>query len=113
MALKEKNIRQLSTIIIVFLSFCFLFPVFRLDIPLYSTFTDDFFYYLQIASNYNKGLGFSFTPGIATNGFQPLYQWLIIILVYLADLIQVNELVFIKVVLSIIFFLSSFLLQKI
>ena len=41
-------------------------------------FADDAAYYLQIARNAAAGLGFTFDSIHATNGFQPLWQWLLV-----------------------------------
>src|SRR5437868_4905790 len=83
-------------LMITILSAGFLSPVWSSTIRLYASFSDDFFYYLKIASNYLKGQGLSFSPGIPTNGFQPLYQYLIIFFVYLADLVALDRLAFIR-----------------
>jgi hypothetical protein len=39
---------------------------------------DDAAYYFKIAENFNKGLGFSFDGLHQTNGFQPLWQYILI-----------------------------------
>ncbi|HMG55744.1 MAG TPA: hypothetical protein VK601_19730, partial [Kofleriaceae bacterium] len=39
---------------------------------------DDAFYYFQIARNAALGRGFTFDGLAATNGFHPLYMWLIV-----------------------------------
>jgi len=106
----KKNIAEI--ILIILLGFCYLFPVFRGEIFLYSAFFDDFYYYLKIAENYCSGEGFSFTKGVHTNGYQPFYQYFICGLVYLSKLFGVNTLVFIRISLSITFSSFSFLLLR-
>lgn len=44
---------------------------------------DDASYYLKIAQNFSEGKGFSFDGINATNGFQPLWQYTLIPLIYL------------------------------
>jgi hypothetical protein len=39
---------------------------------------DDSFYYLATARNFARGLGFTFDGIHATNGFQPLWMWLLV-----------------------------------
>jgi len=106
----KKNIAEI--ILVILLGFCYLFPVFRSDIFLYSAFFDDFYYYLKIAENYCSGNGFSFTKGISTNGYQPFYQYFICALVYLSKLVGVNTLVFIRAVLALTFTGFSLLLLR-
>ena len=106
----KKNMAEI--ILVILLGFCYLFPVFRSDIFLYSAFFDDFYYYLKIAENYCSGNGFSFTKGISTNGYQPFYQYFICALVYLSKLVGVNTLVFIRAVLALTFTGFSLLLLR-
>lgn len=69
----------------LFISVC----IFMIIYVLLSDFTeiifrvpDDASYYLKIAENYNSGKGFSFDGIHQTNGFQPLWQYMIVALTY-------------------------------
>ena len=103
---------KISRIIILFLFFCFIHPVWRPEIYLYSSFTDDFFYYLKIAFHFNEGSGFAYTKGIPTNGYQPLHQYLVTVLVFLNQFFGFHILVFIKLVFAVIFSIASFLILR-
>lgn len=113
-ALEQESYKKntAEVILIILLGFCYLFPVFRSEIFLYSAFFDDFYYYLKIAENYCSGEGFSFTKGVYTNGYQPFYQYFICALVYLSKLFGVNTLVFIRTMLTLTFTGFSLLLLK-
>jgi hypothetical protein len=54
------------------------------DRQLISRFTDDTFYYLQVARHVAEGDGFTFDGLHGTNGFQPLWQFLLVPLVWAA-----------------------------
>jgi hypothetical protein len=100
--------RQLLPVtLIFFLFFCFINPIWREEIFLYSSFTDDFFYYLQIANNFIDGYGFAFTRGIHTNGYQPLHQYLITALAFISRILGFEVLIVTKVAFGIFFLLAS------
>ncbi|HIV69769.1 MAG TPA: hypothetical protein H9903_02435 [Candidatus Aquabacterium excrementipullorum] len=53
---------------------------------------DDYFYYHVIAENLWKGLGTSFLPGTLTNGYQPLWQFVVAAAVGLGHWLRVDPL---------------------
>ncbi|HEX2535804.1 MAG TPA: hypothetical protein VHK69_18810 [Chitinophagaceae bacterium] len=96
-----------------FLALLYIFPVFESQAYLYSSFTDDFYYYLKIAKNFHAGKGLTFAEGYVTNGFHPLYQGLMIGLYSLSQALQLDALTFIRVVLGGIFLLSNVWLYRV
>lgn len=98
--------------VIVVLGFFYTASIFRARIFLYTSYFDDFYYYLKIAENFYNGYGSSFMKGVKTNGYQPFYQWFICGLLYLSKLINVDALTFIRPMLSLIFIFFSFNLLK-
>lgn len=50
-----------------------------------SLYEDDFYYYLVIAKNFLSGNGVSYFKGVLTNGYQPLWQFLVIASAYCAE----------------------------
>jgi hypothetical protein len=104
--------QHLCVAMILFLFICFINPVWREQIFLYSSFTDDFFYYLQIANNFIDGYGFAFTRGIHTNGYQPLHQYLITALAFISRIWGVEVLILTKLAFGIFFLLSGLTILK-
>ncbi len=108
------SLRKLTYLIIALLFIGFISPLWLSPVNLYSSYTDDFYYYLKIAESFNKGQGLCFTPNIQTNGFQPFYQFFIIGLAAIAGWIGASPLVFIRIALSLLFLGSSlFMLRKV
>lgn len=105
-------VEKLPLIAIGLLFFGFLSPIWLSPINLYSSYTDDFYYYLKIAESFTKGEGLCFTPNVHTNGFQPFFQFFIILLVYIAHLIGASPLVFIRIALALVFLVFSLLMLR-
>lgn len=105
-------LRWIPLVAIILLFIGFLSPLWLSPVNLYASFTDDFYYYLKIAESFNRGQGLSFTPGIATNGYQPFFQFFIVGLVYIANITGASPLVLIRIVLALFFVCFSLLLLK-
>src|SRR5687767_13790303 len=104
--------QHIPVALIFFLFFCFINPIWSDQIFLYSSFTDDFFYYLQIANNFIDGYGFAFTRGIHTNGYQPLHQYFITAIAFISRVLGAEVLIVAKLAFALFFLLSSFTLLK-
>src|SRR5438552_16759963 len=103
---------KLSIAVILLLLISFIIPIGQPLINLYSSFTDDFYYYLKIADSFTRGQGLSYSPHIYTNGYQPFFQFFIVLLVYIARLLGAPELAFIRIVLALVFAGFSFFLLR-
>ena len=98
---------------IALLTLCYFLPIFRDKVFLMSSFTDDFYYYLKIAVNFNAGNGFSFVTGTPTNGYHPFYQYFICFLFYISRLFSTDTLIFMRIVLGFLFGLFSYILLRV
>ena len=68
---------------------------------------DDASYYLKIAQNYNSGNGFSFDGIHKTNGFQPLWQYILIALTFVCRTNAETTLRIVLILQVILLFISS------
>ncbi|HMS32698.1 MAG TPA: glycosyltransferase family 39 protein [Ignavibacteria bacterium] len=73
---------------------------------------DDASYYLKIAENYNSGKGFSFDGIHKTNGFQPLWQYMLIALTFVSRTNAETTLRIVLILQVILLFISGFLFYK-
>jgi hypothetical protein len=76
-------------------------------------FFDDSFYLLNIARNIAAGNGFTHDGMHATNGFQPLYVFLLVPVYWMADLNRIYPIYFATILLSICGVVSAFLCYRI
>ena len=73
---------------------------------------DDASYYLKIAENYNSGNGFSFDGIHKTNGFQPLWQYILIALTFVCRANAETTLRIVLILQVILLFISGSLLYR-
>ncbi|HET8688035.1 MAG TPA: hypothetical protein VFM18_15475 [Methanosarcina sp.] len=77
-----------------------------------SIYTDDLFYYLKIAQHFVAGDGTTFNGLVQTNGYQPLWQGVIILLTYLSHLTNVDEILLLTCAIYFLFLAYAVLLDK-
>ena len=78
MAMQPKHERLMTGAVSLWAVICLgAYVLFLSDSVLVSTFRDDAFYYFQIARNLGDGNGFTFDGVHQTNGFHPLWLFLI------------------------------------
>ncbi|HEY4150401.1 MAG TPA: hypothetical protein VGM41_15790 [Chitinophagaceae bacterium] len=108
----KDTLHKLTVLVVLLLFVSFLIPIGQSPVNLYASFTDDFYYYLKIAQSFTRGDGLSYTSHIYTNGYQPFFQFFIVLLVYIAHLIGAPELVFIRFVMALVFMIASLVLLR-
>lgn len=106
------NEKRIVSVFIFLVSLVYIHAVFYGSGALYSSFTDDFYYYLKIAKSVYNGNNLTFTEGVVTNGYQPVFQYLIIVLYAIAQRLHIESLLLIKLFFGAVFYVSSYVLYK-
>lgn len=78
-------VRRYFTFLAVFIAGLLSLPFLLGDDLYLSIYTDDLFYYIKIAENVAEGNGTTFNGVVSTNGYQPLWQLILIGLQYISN----------------------------
>ena len=113
MSLKDESYFLILKIIFISVSvFMILFILFSGFQEIIFRVPDDASYYLKIAENFNAGKGFSFDGIHQTNGFQPMWQYILIALTFMIKTNQETTLRIVLILQVLLLFISGILLYR-